>query len=173
MSDPLDIFVKIAALLGVLAAAYSTFISARLAVRKWRKGELPDPLTIHSTDSEKPRILIVDDDRAVCGSIRALLNGDYVARDFVYPHDALHKVLQWHEANQKLDLAIIDYKLLGQRVTGVQVVTVIRSLYPDTKIVFFSGAALWIPEKERRLVTECWQKPEPKFLEKIKGLVAK
>lgn len=110
-----------------------------------------------TTEDILPRIVIVDDNRELLQALRLFLNGDYDVREFEFPHDAINKIMSWHEANKYLDLAIIDYGMT--QLSGVQVVKIIRILYPKTKIVFFSGGAINIERNERILVDDVWQKP--------------
>lgn len=139
------------AALGTLAAIY---------VYRANKQKVALPLSIHSSVPETPqrkRVLIVDDDRQILQAARLFLNGDYLVRDFEFPHDALKKVIEWHDEGKVLDLAIIDYFMA--RLDGVKVVKVVRALYPDSKIVFFSGAAIMLEHGQRKMVDAVWEKP--------------
>lgn len=157
----------VAAFLGVVTA----FVTAWLTVRKLRRKQpletIADPVA--DTSADKPRILIIDDDRAVLNACRTILNGDYYVRDFEFSHDAIQRVVEWHEDGRRLHAAIIDYSISG--ISGDNIARLIRVLYPASKLVFFSGAAMLINHEHRRLVDECWQKPPSDFKRSVDELL--
>jgi DNA-binding response OmpR family regulator len=91
-----------------------------------------------------PRILIVDDDPQLVDRLTQLLEDDYQVQA---THD-------WAEVNRIVfregcELVLMDINLPTLR--GDQLVTVLRRLSPDVKIVYFSSADA---DEMRRLVAE-------------------
>lgn len=146
-------FVSIAGGISLIAGCVLAYLKYFRGEKKTNLSNLLEP----KIQSTKPRIIIVDDNREHLQALRLFLNGNYDVRDFEFPHDAINKVMAWHEDDKKLDLAIIDYGMI--RLNGIQVVKIIRILYPKTRIVFFSGGAIALERDEKALVDEVWQKP--------------
>lgn len=154
--------------ISVAIVAVLSVVAAYLGLKKKRQEAEPPHIT---ATSDKPRILIVDDNREFLQSVRSLLNGDYSVREFEFPHDALRKVIEWHEEGRTIDVAIIDYGI--PKLNGRQIVGIIRVLYPRTPIVFLSGAALALNHEDRKMVDEVWAKPHDalRIRQKIAGLL--
>lgn len=156
----------IAAFFGSITA----LVTAWLGIRSLRRKKPIEAISEFKSDSpNKPRILIIDDDRAILGACRTILNGDYYVRDFEFGHDAIQRAIEWHEAGHRLAAAIIDYSING--VSGVDIARIIRVLYPSAKLVFFSGAAILITHEHRKLVDDCWQKPPEDFKRMVDRLL--
>lgn len=125
----------------------------------FRKAKPPPPAPhVSVPPTDKPRILIVDDEKALLRALEVALNGDYNVKLFSDPHDALDRIIQWHrEPQQPIALAIIDYWM--PEIDGMKFVTIMKQLYPGTPLVFFSGASVMFNYAQRHMVAEVWQKP--------------
>lgn len=79
------------------------------------------------------KILIVDDESAVCESLEELLRMEnFQAESAGSGEDAL-KVL----SEVKFDLVLLDIKMPG--IDGVEVMRQIKKYHPDTRIIIITG----------------------------------
>jgi len=84
---------------------------------------------------EKKKIMIVDDQPAICTSVSGMLKFDYSVFPFTSGKDALDYL-----SNNTIDLILLDYEMPG--MTGYEVLINIR-MHQNTKntpVVFLTGA---------------------------------
>jgi DNA-binding NtrC family response regulator len=81
----------------------------------------------------KPRIMVLDDEKAICESIADILGTEeYDIRTFTVPEEALEEV-----ERSFFDLAFIDLKL--PNISGLEVLEKIKDVSPDTEAIVISG----------------------------------
>ena len=82
--------------------------------------------------TQKPKLLIIDDEEPIRGLLIDLLGGDYDCSDAGSAEEALTAL-----ADETFDLVISDIDMGG--MSGLELVPRVHSLSPDTVVVMISG----------------------------------
>jgi DNA-binding NtrC family response regulator len=115
-------------------------------------------------------VLIVDDDRAVCGSLASILRSDEVGTRTAFTVEEAERLLK----SETFDLAIVDLRLRGEGMEGLDLISKIKTQTPETQVVLFT--AYGSPEIERearqRGAVDYWEKRMkiPNIIERTKAL---
>jgi len=92
--------------------------------------------------SEQTSILILDDEPIVSKRLRpSLEKKGYEVETFTASADALKRVRE-----RQFDIVVTDLKMEG--VDGMQFLTEVKSLYPDTEVIVITGFATMATAKE-------------------------
>lgn len=97
--------------------------------------------------SEKPWVLVADDDTSILKSIMTILDGmdcqTFVASSGT---EAIQKII---ELSNGLNVVVTDYQMPG--ATGVDVVRAVKALDRDIGVIFMSGQAREVVEESAKL----------------------
>ncbi|HEB68570.1 MAG TPA: response regulator [Desulfobulbus sp.] len=92
--------------------------------------------------SEKTSILILDDEPIVSKRLRpSLEKKGYEVETFTRSADALKRVKE-----RQFDIVVTDLKMEG--VDGMQFLTEVKSLYPETEVIVITGFATMATARE-------------------------
>lgn len=156
----LDILTGIGALTITLGTVVGAVYAYRTLVLE-RKKKLEAPVT--GTVSEKPRILIVDDNAQFVRMFQATLNGDYAVEGCTSCFAGAHLLIEARKFEAKFlrtdarfAVAFIDYNMPGE-VSAKQMIGMIRVWQPFAKIVLVSGGM--VGHDVRKLADDFWEKP--------------
>lgn len=86
-----------------------------------------------SSDLPAIRILVVDDDQAICDYVTTILEKDGFAVD------ALQNPLKVEEAVRQNDYHLVILDLMMPKMDGIEVLKVIRKIDDDLAVVMFTG----------------------------------
>lgn len=78
------------------------------------------------------KILIIDDERAICSSLQFALEDDYEVKATTSPQEGLEWIKQ-----DRFDLCLLDLKI-GE-VDGIQVLTELKKLQPDLLVIMMTA----------------------------------
>jgi len=127
----------------------------------------------------KPRVLIVEDDKAVDELLRLSLKEDGESEIEEGFYESAQQVIAMLEQRKpgdpRIDLLITDLGLKDGENTGTRVVEVFKNKYPGSSVVVLTGSLrineLYTPEQKENLNLEVW--PKPIFLVQLRGKVGK
>jgi DNA-binding NtrC family response regulator len=116
-------------------------------------------------------VLIVDDDRAVCGSLASILRSDEVETRTAFTMEEAERLLK----SERFDLAIVDLRLRGSdSMEGLELISKIKAQSPQTQVVLFTayGSPEIEAEARRRGAADYWEKriKIPTIIERIRAL---
>jgi CheY-like chemotaxis protein len=118
------------------------------------QSEKPDP----ATPEHRRAVLIVDDEHLIADTLAEILNdsGDFLAVAVYDGATALERL-----CNAAVDILITD--VVMPEMNGIELAKAIRSMWPKTRIVLFSGQAqtrdLMKQAEHEGHVFELWTKP--------------
>lgn len=125
------------------------------------------PKSSSGVNSEKPTVLVIDDDKKILEAFRIFLDSEGVnmigAADV---DDAMNKA----RAN-KIDLVISDFYLKTK--SSVELYTLIRKIYPDIQIAVITGYPEYIGEEDVKIFGADHFFTKPLELDKLRELVRK
>lgn len=122
---------------------------------------------IGETASNKPTVLVIDDDKKILEAFKIFLDSEgvnMIASTDV--DDAMNKA----RAN-KIDLVISDFYLKTK--SSVELYTLIRKIYPDIQIAVITGYPEYIGEEDVKIFGADHFFTKPLELDKIRELVRK
>lgn len=90
--------------------------------------------------SEKPKILIVDDDYASLSSTKMILEGVYEVTATESPRDALKQL-----ERQEFQLILLD--IFIPEMNGMEVLKTVRSKHSHIPVIILSGSVEWVRRK--------------------------
>jgi CheY-like chemotaxis protein len=88
----------------------------------------------HPGENNKPDILIVDDNRAFCDTLKSLLEAHFYSVTGVY--SAKEAVAEFKKNRQRI--VLLDMKL-EPGISGADVYFIIKSLEPDTRVILITA----------------------------------
>jgi DNA-binding NtrC family response regulator len=125
------------------------------------------------TEKKSSRILVVDDEPRIADILVLIFQRDgYTARAVYNGRDALACI-----AADPPELVIADVVMPG--IDGIELAKMIRSAYPDCRVLLFSGNAdtqqMLMAAEQQGHAFEILAKPvpPPKMLEKVAAMLAK
>lgn len=162
------------AIFGAIAAVVVA-LTALYVARSKKKEQSVEPEPVETSTKNKPRILIVDDERSLLQAIQFALNGDFEVLALENPLDALSRAIDEYRYGKRFDAVIVDYRM--EPMDGPHFIKIFRSLESGmkrrpAKIAFLSGMGQLI-DKRAHNVDAVWRKPQDaaRIRERIQELI--